>query len=899
MSQRTVYLCVLGLFSLSIATCSSAEQGWFNPDLLGIGDRGKAGNNSLAIDEKALQRLANGQQLPGTYSVDVYFNANFIGNQDTTMTADGPNGTLTPAWSVNTLLSAGLKSKFLTADKKIDMSLAARDRPVSGILNHVAGAIVQFDFVRRRLDVSVPELYMNKSLAGATDPHLWQDGINASIVDYNFSFWKRSTAQRSSFDNDSAFLSLNNGINLGAWRLHNFSTWSYNALVRNTSAADSTERNVTQRWQAINTWIDRPIPSVMGLLSIGDRYTPSDVFDSIQFRGVQLATDEEMFPDILRDFAPVIRGTATSNARVTVRQNGNIIYETTVPPGPFTITDVPSASLSGDMYVTVRESNGAARSFIQGSSSVAVMQREHQLRYAFTGGRLRSSGIAIHQPQFLQATAIYGLPYDLTIYGGLLGANDYKAGSIGLGSLLGVVGALSADVTMAKASIFDRQGGDNLTDSTGQSWRLRYAKSISETGSTLTLAAYRYSTNGYYSFADANAILDKQSVITTFTPEGIIATPIVNAHARQEMQINFNQSLGDSLGSLGLSATHKNFWDLDSDQESVSANWNFNIKGIGVGVGYQLSRWPGSTIRDDRMVSLMVTLPLSQWLYGPESYHNVYTTTTASNSSTGIDTLSNTVGGTLLTNNRLGWSAGQTNTLSRNSDTGNSNSGNLNLSYNGMFGKAIGGYSYAQDSKQLSAGLQGVVVATHYGMTLGQSPGETMALLHAEGASGVQVKTGTGIATDWWGNAVVPAQPYRRNRFDLDLLTTEKNVTLNDSSMEVIPTRGAVIVAEYGTTMGHQVLITLTNKGKHLPFGAMVTLVREDTKVENKKHYGGGIVGDAGQAWLTGIPDSGILNVKWGDGADSSCHVRFAITEAALKVAEKRNLPVAVNGECA
>nr|CAH8250723.1 Outer membrane usher protein FimD [Escherichia coli] len=871
-----------------------AESGWFNPDLLSTG-------GGASVDEKALQRLAKGQQLPGTYLVDVYVNGNFIAKQDTTLTADGPDGSLTPSWPVNSLLAAGVKPEALAADGKLDMSPAVGDHPVSGILNHLAGARARFDFGRQRLDVTVPELSMSRTLSGATDPRFWNEGLDAGIVDYSLSAWKSNGRQAGSQDSDSAFLSLNNSINLGAWRVHNFSTWSYNALARNADSLDTTERRVTQRWQAINTWLDRPVPAVKGLLSIGDRYTPSDVFDSVRFRGVQLATDEEMYPDILRNFAPVIRGTATSNARVTVRQNGAVVYETTVPSGPFAITDLPAASLSGELYVTVREADGTTRTFVQGSSSVAVMQREGQLRYALTGGKLHSSGTDTHEPRFLQGTAIWGLPYDLTVYGGLLGADGYQAGSLGLGSVLGVAGALSTDVTVAKARIADPQNASDTTDSAGQSWRLRYSKAVTETGTTLTLAAYRYSTRGYYSFTDANALADRRSVITTLTPDGIVSTPMVRGRARQETQVNLNQSLGDILGSVGLNATRKTFWDLDSDQESVSANWNWTVKGVGLGLGWQLSHWPGSTQKDDRLVSLMVTLPLSQWLYGPEANHSLYTTTNLTRDNEGRETLSNTVGGTLLEDNRLALSAGQNAVRAGSDNSGDSSSAILNASYSGRAAKATGGYSQTRDTRQVNAGLQGVLVATKYGLTAGQTAGETLALIHAPGADGIRVKSGTGIKTDSWGNAVVPAQPYRRNRYDLDLLTAGQNVTLTDTSREVIPTRGAVVAAVYDTTVGHQVLMTLTRGGRPLPFGATVTLAREAGSTPasgNGRASQGGIVGDAGQAWLTGLPDRGTLNVIWGEGTTGTCRVNFALSDTAVRTAEQQHLPVMAKGEC-
>ncbi|MBW6086650.1 fimbria/pilus outer membrane usher protein [Escherichia coli] len=43
-------------------------------------------------------------------------------------------------------------------------------------------------------------------------------------------------------------------------------------------------------------------------------------FDSVSFRGVQLASDDNMLPDSLKGFAPVVRGIAKSNAQITIKQ---------------------------------------------------------------------------------------------------------------------------------------------------------------------------------------------------------------------------------------------------------------------------------------------------------------------------------------------------------------------------------------------------------------------------------------------------------------------------------------------------------------------------------------------------------------------------------------------------
>lgn len=175
----------------------------------------------------------------------------------------------------------------------------------------------------------------------------------------------------------------------------------------------------------ISTYLQRDIRPLQGQLTLGETSSPADVFDSVPFKGAQLASDDAMLPDSVRNFAPVIRGVAGSDAQVTVRQNGNIIYQTYVPPGAFEITDLNPSSQSGDLQVTLRESDGSERSFTQAYSSLAVMQREGQLKYAVTAGTLDQNNS--RTPRFAQGTLIYGLPYNTTAYGGVLAAEKYRA----------------------------------------------------------------------------------------------------------------------------------------------------------------------------------------------------------------------------------------------------------------------------------------------------------------------------------------------------------------------------------------------------------------------------------------------------------------------------------------
>ncbi|MGK5615575.1 fimbria/pilus outer membrane usher protein, partial [Proteus mirabilis] len=106
------------------------------------------------------------------------------------------------------------------------------------------------------------------------------------------------------------------------------------------------------------TWLERGITSLRSTLMMGDMTTDGKIFDSIGIRGIGLKTEEAMYSDIDRGYAPVIRGTALTNALISIRQNGYKVYETHVTPGDFAIDDINSIYSSGDLEVTVTEADG-------------------------------------------------------------------------------------------------------------------------------------------------------------------------------------------------------------------------------------------------------------------------------------------------------------------------------------------------------------------------------------------------------------------------------------------------------------------------------------------------------------------------------------------------------------
>ncbi|EEW0785683.1 fimbria/pilus outer membrane usher protein, partial [Escherichia coli] len=134
------------------------------------------------------------------------------------------------------------------------------------------------------------------------------------------SHWEYRSNTRNSSDNFWA--SLEPGINLGSWRIRNLTTW-------NKSSGQS------GKWESSYIRVERGLNNIKSRLTFGDDYTPSDIFDSVPFRGGMLGSDENMVPYNQREFAPVVRGIARTQARIEVRQNGYLIQSRIVSPGAF------------------------------------------------------------------------------------------------------------------------------------------------------------------------------------------------------------------------------------------------------------------------------------------------------------------------------------------------------------------------------------------------------------------------------------------------------------------------------------------------------------------------------------------------------------------------------------
>ncbi|MCT4709748.1 fimbrial biogenesis usher protein [Enterobacteriaceae bacterium H11S18] len=823
-------------------------ESYFNPRFLSDDDGAVAD----------LSRFEKGShQAPGSYRVDIWRNDEFIATEDLGFVDAGKqsedqatNGGLAPCLDDDWLKRLGLNMQAYPQLAK------AQPGECISLPEAIPGATTAFDFNKLRLDISLPQASLNNSARGYIPPDQWDEGIPAALVNYTF------TGNRSS-DDDSYYLSLQSGLNWGAWRLRNSGAWSYNS-------GDGYHSNT---WKNISTYVQRTVIPLKGELVMGDSNTGSDVFDSVGFRGARLYSSDSMYPDSLQGYAPTVRGIARTNAKITVRQNGYVIYQSYVSPGAFAISDLNPTSSSGDLDVTIEEKDGSQQSYTVPYSTVPLLQREGRFKYDLVAGDFRSGNDQQDTPFFAQGTLIAGLPNGYTAYGGTQLAARYTAAVLGLGKNLGDWGAVSMDITHARSTLADD------SDHQGQSLRFLYAKSLSGYGTNFQLLGYRYSTKGFYTLDEVAYKNIEGYEYGVADDDNHNKVPVAQSYhnlrysKRGRFQVNISQAMGD-YGSLYVSGSQQTYWGTDDDNTWYQAGYASGWKGISYSVSTSWSKSIGLE-GTDRIVAFNLSVPFSALLGNGYSrdraIDRAYATFATSRNSDGQSTVQAGVGGTLLEDRNLSYNVTQ-----GHSDS-SGYSGSATATWQATYGTLGVGYNYDRDQREFNWQAAGGVVGHADGITFSQPLGDTNVLIKAPGAAGVSVENQTGVKTDWRGYAVMPyATVYRYNRIALDTNSMDNHTDIDNNVSSVVPTEGALVRAAFNARIGVRAIITVKRGDRPVPFGSVV---REETSGATS------MVGDDGQIYLSGLPLEGKLLIQWGEGNGSRCLAHYALPKESLKQA--------------
>ncbi|EKA27187.1 outer membrane usher protein PsaC, partial [Yersinia enterocolitica subsp. enterocolitica WA-314] len=376
-------------------------------------------NNNINANDTDLSLFEQGGQLPGTYQVDIFLGDEKVDSTNVTFHAvKSPTG----EYSLQSCLTKEQLSRYgvdvdnypelLPPEKNIQ-----QDKQASQCVNLAAipQASEEFEFYAMRLVLNIPQVALRPK--DEIPVERWDDGITAFLLNYMANS-STTTYRQTGEQQRSNYVQLYPGFNIGSWRIRNAISWNQSG-------------NSAGKWQSSYIYATRGLYRLKSRITLGESYTPGDFFDSVPFTGVMLGDDANMLPSSQRDFMPVVRGIARSQARVEVRQNGYLIYSTVVSPGPFKLTDMLPSHSNGDLHVTVLESNGTTQQFTVPYSVPAIALRKGRLRYNLMAGRYRPANVDVETTPIAQATVAYGLPWNLTAFVGGQWSPHYQATTAG------------------------------------------------------------------------------------------------------------------------------------------------------------------------------------------------------------------------------------------------------------------------------------------------------------------------------------------------------------------------------------------------------------------------------------------------------------------------------------
>lgn len=817
-----------------------------------------------------LSRFERGNPVsPGNYSVDLYVNGSHAGRANVRFAAVSGQVSAVPCVDKKLLEQLKLSPSALSTEAQAKLE---NQTGCIAIGDLIPDATMAFDMATLQLDASIPQVYMGQAARGYVSPEYWDEGVPAALLNYNFNTYHMDNH---GISQTSAYLGLNFGLNVGAWHLRQDSTVSWQSGVAGAPSSN--------HWQNIDTYVQRDIPSMRAQLTVGDSYTDGQVFDSYGVRGVQLATDDRMLPDSLRGYAPVIQGVAESNARVTVRQNGLVIYETTVAPGPFSVNDLYPTGYGGNLDVTITEADGRVRTMVVPYASVAQLLRPGTTRFDVALGQLRVANVH-DTPAVGQATLQHGFTNLLTGYAGLAGSEGYAAVLVG-GAVNTKLGAVAVDLTQSHATI------PGYASQSGQSMRVTYSKIIPETNTSLSVAAYRYSTSGFLSLTDAalardyarhglNAF-DALLPATSPTIDGVAApsiltpaqqaalagstyNPVLNGTALQRQRNRFtltlSQRISESGGTIFVNTAASDYWNRTGTDTQFQAGYSNSFHRVSYNISATRTRDPLG--RYDNQYFASFSVPLGNSAHAPTLSFNATHDQSSGNQEQAMLT------GSAGADSQYTYGA----TATHSSSGGSGNSASINGGYRSPYAVLNATYGDGSGYSQASFSASGAIVAHPGGITFGQPIGDTVGIIEVPGAAGARLGNSAGVRIDHGGYALVPyLQPYSLNTITVDPKGLPLDVQLDSTSAQVAPHAGAVVMLKFKTDTGRTIIAQAkTEDGRALPFGA---------EVSNEKGSVLGVVGQAGQILARGVEQSGVLTARWVDdgGQQQACSFSYQL----------------------
>lgn len=829
LKKSILFSCLL----VSVQARASTENSELDDNLV-FDEKMFRGSN---VSSNILEHLsADNSVIPGHYdNIPIIMNGYRVGENDVLVSEVNEKSVICLSKSI--LEQAGFLDEYI---KKIN---ELNEKKTCALLSEISPESTVKLNSNLLLEFNTPQSQLKNKDSSAIEESSLNRGESVLFSNYTANYFRNKQTGNYTGNSDYGYLNLNAGANLGLWQFRQLSSYNYSKTHYRGGSKTSSS------WYSISSYLQRPIYSIKSNLVMGKTNTTGQFFGGLSYSGIELSSDESMYPVSEQGYAPIVTGIAKSNSLIEVRQNNAIIYQTTVPPGPFDIRNINPTSYNGDLNVTVIESDGSKNTFIVPFSAVPDSVRPGKIKYSIASGKTRN---LIVDKLFLDSSFQYGLNNFMTLGAGVRAANDYKSGMFS--SVFATrVGAFGVNATYSNANL-----GGSYGVKQGWMTNLTYSKTFQPTDTNISLAGYRYSTEGYREFSD---FIYEQY----FLKGGDVNNWGSNTYLQKyRLTAAVYQPLGD-LGSLSFSASTQEYNHGRSRDLYYQVNYN-KMLFDNVNMSISMSRQKMGSDRDNNvhssydtatMVSFDFPLgrsgsSLSSSVYFDRENGNQYQTSLSGQLGDQSQPYSYSVN---MNHNEQGHQTAY--------------SANLNKQYS-LASVNING-SKGRNYNQFGMGMTGAVVVHEGGVILGPYLGNTFGIVEAEGATGAKVYNGQGASINSNGYALVPSlMPYRYNSVGLtsDGLLNN-NVDIEASEQKIAPYSGTAIKIKFNTNQGYPLLINLiTPNNTVIPIGSTIA----DNKNKNI-----GLVGQNNQAYFRSNDSQGMITVTWGDKDNQKCIANYHI----------------------
>lgn len=816
----SLLIIALHLLMPRIAICSENSSVEFDSTLLWGG--GKSAGDLSRFSSEGSNQLS-----PGVWTITVIRNSLNVGKLTVNFVKPDKETDVVPCFTREQYRIMAVDPMRLDPSAKawLEGSGVERCWPVGRM---VEGALTVFDFSEQVLSVSIPQFFVRDVPPDYIDPALFDYGVTAGRFNYNLSTFVSAADDlgRSTYN----YAALDSGFNYERWRFR------YQSYFK---SADGKSDFESVRAYAQTNLFDGGYE-----LTLGEMPSYSQVFDSYSLRGVALRSDLQSGPASLSSYAPVIEGVAESNAQVTVSQNGVVIYNRTVPPGPFSLTDMSGAQYGADLDVLIVESNGTKHGFSIPYNSAAQLLRPGLSNISGSVGQVYSVSYDEYRPYVAQLVYQRGLTNTVTGYGGVLASSDYQSMNIG-GALSAGVGAFSGDISLSRNTLAPSEVGASL--------KLGYSTYVPISKTYLNLATYRYSTEKFWSFNDMVQSVNVSRGASLADDTYFSSAYNYGYRQKQRFDISLRQQLPSKWGGVYLTGSTTAYWDKSGRTSAYRLGYNNRFGQVNLNLSASQNQYFKNSTNDSYKLRNVYTLSVSFPLGGEGKQ---YSSSSAQfydesrNYQTGIS-------GTAGERSEISYGVN----AARSESTANAGEAYDYLSSDGSYRSTIGdasaSVSRGPDYQQYSLGFSGGALAHADGVTFGQSLGDTVGLVRAENGEGAQIVNASGAAVNRGGYGVVPyLSAYRRNDVWLDPKGLSYDVEFTNAASEVIPAAGAIVQVEFTAKKNDTSLLEglQFSDGRPLPFGVEVFTA------DGLKSLG--YVGQGGRAVLQGAAESGVLLIR-------------------------------------